>query len=60
MKQPQSAAKKREKARDRKAFARVQRRILSAAYLQGPIGQEYLDDTTSRRLANLESERRRL
>jgi hypothetical protein len=53
-----SAAKKREKARDRKAFARVQRRILSTAYLQGPIGQETLDEATSRRLANLERERR--
>lgn len=60
MKHPMAAAKRRERARDRQAFARQQRRILSTTYLQGPIGQECLDETTQRRLAVLERERRDL
>jgi hypothetical protein len=55
-----SAAKRRELARDRKAFVRLQLRILRKADLHGPYGQEYLDESTQRRLANIESERRRL
>ncbi len=55
-----TAAKTRERARDRKTFVRLQLRILRAAYLAGPSGQETLNEETSRRLANLESERRRL
>jgi hypothetical protein len=54
-----AAAKKRLRAQERKALARIQRRILSAAQLLGPYGQECLDESTQRRLANLESERRR-
>lgn len=51
-------AQKRTSARDRKAFVKAQIRILRAAHLGGPYGQEHLEESAQRRLANLERERR--
>ncbi len=55
-----SAAKRKARARDRKAFVRAMLRVLAHATLLGPIGNEMLHDHAARRLANLERERRDL
>lgn len=53
-----SPVERKTRARDRKAFVKAMLRVLRTAALLGPVGNEILTEWTSRRLANLERERR--